>query len=441
MTKIGFITLGCPKNQVDSEMMLAKLSGCGDFELCDDPYLSDVIVINTCAFIEDAKKEAIETILEMAELKSEDPDKKIIVMGCLAERYKDEIKQAIPEADIIAGLGANGEIEELCRAAAGGEAFEKFPPKEEMPLEGERILTTPPYWAYLKISDGCDNRCSYCAIPGIRGPMRSREVSGIVQEAKKLAAEGVKELILVSQDTTRYGEDVYGVPMLPELLKMLAEIEDIKWIRLLYCYPDRISDKLLETIENEPKILNYIDIPVQHADGRVLSRMNRKGDKETLIALVKKIRSRLPDVVLRTTLMAGFPGESEEEFESLCEFVREARFDRLGCFPYSQEEGTPAAMMSDQVDEETRKRRAEIIMEEQDAIFEERLRGKIGSHAQVIVEGYDAYSDSYYGRTWMDAPEIDSAIKFTSGYELNDGDIVDVEIFDVIDFDFIGETV
>lgn len=441
LNKIGFISLGCPKNQVDSEMMLWKLQNAGDFEICDDVFDADIVIINTCAFIEDAKKEAIESILEMAEMKEEGTLKKIIVMGCLAQRYKEEIEKELPEVDVIAGIGANGDIVEICQSVIAGNSFQKYPLVRDMPLEGERLLTTPPYWAYLKIADGCSNNCSYCVIPSIRGPFRSRKMESVISEAEQLAENGVKELIIVAQDTTRYGEDIYGELKLPALLTELAKIEGIKWIRLLYCYPDRISNELLDVMANEPKVLNYIDMPVQHADGRILRAMNRRGDKGTLLDLIERIRARLPDAVLRTTLITGFPGEGEKEFETLCEFVEEAQFDRLGCFAYSQEEGTYAAGLPGQLDEEAKKRRAEIIMEKQYGIFSGKLESKISSTVEVVVEGYDGYNDCYFGRTWMDAPEIDSQISFTCGYALEDGEIVEVEIFDISDYDFIGEVV
>lgn len=441
MKRIGFISLGCSKNQVDSEMMLAKLQADGGFEISDDLYESDIIVINTCAFIEDAKKEAIENILEMAELKEEGAIEKIVVMGCLAERYREELQKEIPEIDIIAGIGANGDIVEICKSETEGATIQKYPSKLDMPIEGERLLTTPEYWAYLKIAEGCSNNCSYCVIPSIRGPFRSRTMESILDEASQLAEKGVKELIVIAQDTTRYGEDIYDELKLPALLKELVKIEGIQWIRLLYCYPERITDELLDVMAAEPKILNYIDMPIQHADENVLQAMNRKGSKAELLALIEKIREKLPDAVLRTTLITGFPGEGEEEFEALCEFVKEAKFDRLGCFSYSKEEGTPAADFENQVDEEVKVRRGEIIMEQQFEIFSEKLESKIGQTLSVIVEDYDPYSDSYLGRTWMDAPEIDSSINFTCGFPLENGDIVDVEIINVNDYDLIGEVV
>ncbi len=438
--KIGMVSLGCPKNQVDAEMMLARLEDAG-FQIVDDPYEAELVIVNTCGFIEDAKREAIDSILEMAQLKEDGTLKALVVTGCLAQRYQQEVLEEIPEIDALIGIGANGDIVKVCEAALEGAAQPSFPPREAMPLEGRRVLTTPPYWAYLKIADGCSNCCSYCAIPGIRGPFRSRRMERIVEEAQELAASGVKELILVAQDTTRYGEDLYGALMLPELLTRLCQVEGIEWIRLLYCYPERITDALLETIAREPKVLHYLDIPLQHCDAQILRRMNRSGSRESLAALIAKIRAQIPDIVLRTTVMTGFPGEDEAAFTELAEFVKEQRFDRLGCFAYSQEEGTAAAAFPDQVNEEVKQHRAELILQDQYDIVEANNRARIGKTFRAVVEDYDAYTDSYTGRTWMDAPEIDGTVRFTCGYPLNDGDFVDVEIFDVSDYDLIGEVV
>lgn len=438
--KVGLISLGCPKNQVDSEMMLSKLSAAG-YEIVDDAYSADIVVINTCGFIEDAKKEAIENILEMADLKKDGIIKKILVCGCLAQRYRDEVIKEMPEIDGIMGLGNNGDIVEMCDRVMKDETVSEFANKEEMPIEGERILSTPAHWAYLKIADGCSNCCSYCAIPMIRGRFRSRSEDSIVKEARKLAEGGVKELILIAQDVTRYGEDIYGEPRLAELLKKLTPIDGIEWIRLLYCYPDRITDELLDVMASEDKILNYIDLPLQHADGKVLKRMNRSGDKESLLKLIDKIRDKLPDAVIRTTFITGFPGEGEEEFNTLSEFVDEAQFDRLGCFAYSPEENTPAASFEDQVDDEIKQKRGEIIMEQQYDIFSYKQKQLIDTVQRCVVDGYDSYTDSYFGRTWRDAPEIDSAVFFTSSRELEEGDMVEVEIFDTKDYDLMGEVV
>lgn len=438
--KIGMISLGCPKNQVDAEIMLAKLAE-GGFEITNDVDGADAVIVNTCGFIEDAKKEAIENILDMAELKKEGVIGKIIVTGCLAERYKEEILSEIPEIDAVVGIGSNADICEVCRRALSGETVETFGEKTCLPLSGERLLTTPPWFAYLKIAEGCSNHCTYCAIPSIRGEFRSRPAEEILEEAKDLAKSGVKELIVVAQDTTRYGEDLYGKSALPALLKALSQIEELQWIRVLYCYPERISDELLEVMASSDKLLNYLDIPIQHADAGVLKAMNRKGDKESLLALLQKIRKKLPDAVLRTTLITGFPGETEEAFETLCEFVKEAQFDRLGCFAYSTEEGTPAALLPDQIDEEVRKERGEVVMEQQYRIFEAKNEALVGQILPTVVEGYDAYTDSYFGRTWRDAPDIDGQVHFTCGYELHEGDFVEVEIFEVQDYDLIGEVV
>ena len=437
---VGFISLGCPKNQVDAELMLSKVQNAG-FNIVDVAYEADVVVVNTCGFIEDAKKEAIDNILEMAELKNEGSIKKIIVTGCLAERYKEEIIKEFPEVDGVIGLGANGDIVSVINSVMNDESVEEFPDKEEMPLGGDRLLTTPQHWAYLKIADGCSNCCTYCAIPAIRGGFRSRPMDEIVAEAEKLVADGTKELIVIAQDTTRYGLDIYGELKLPELLRKLNEIDGLVWIRMLYCYPDRITEELIETMASCEKVLHYIDLPLQHADGRVLKAMNRTGDRESLEALIDRIREKMPDVVLRTTFITGFPGEDEESFNNLSEFIDDIMFDRLGCFAYSAEEGTPAAEMENQVDEEVRKHRADVIMEQQYDIFEYKQRKLIGTTIQCIVEGYDPYTDSYFGRTWKDAPEIDSVVYFTGIGDYNAGDIVDVEIFDINEYDLMGEIV
>lgn len=438
--KIGMISLGCPKNQVDAEVMLSKLAD-NDFEIVNDPADADVVIVNTCGFIEDAKKESIENILDMISYKEDYPEMKILVTGCLAERYQSEIFNEIPEVDGVIGIGANEDICEICDKLIKGEKAEAYPPKTDLKIEGDRILTTPPYSAYLKIAEGCSNHCTYCAIPGIRGEFRSRPSESILAEAKKLASEGVKELVVVAQDTTRYGEDLYGKNALVPLLRALSMVEGIEWIRLLYLYPERIDDALIDEIANNEKILKYMDIPLQHCSKNVLKRMNRHGDRETLTALLNKIRDRIDSVTIRTTFIAGFPGETEEEFNELCEFVEEMRFERMGCFAYSEEEGTPAAKLDGMLDSEIRAERAEIINERQNAILDEISESLIGKTLETIVEGYDSYSDSYYGRTTMDAPEIDTQINFVCGYELNDGDIVDVEIINIVEGVLTGEVV
>ncbi|MBQ6021504.1 MAG: 30S ribosomal protein S12 methylthiotransferase RimO [Clostridia bacterium] len=437
--KIGFISLGCPKNQVDSELMIKKLSDAG-YEMIDTPFGADVVIINTCGFIEAAKQEAIDNILEMGQYKEDGNVGHIIVIGCMAERYREEILKEMPEVDAVAGLGANGDIVEFVRQVLEEGRKESFPSNTGLPLSGERVLTTPEHWAYLKISDGCSNRCAYCAIPLIRGPFRSRPIEEIVTEAEALAKDGVKELIVIAQDTTRYGLDLYGELKLPELLRRLDKISGLKWIRPLYCYPDRITDELLETIKNSEKVLHYIDLPLQHASGRILKAMNRTGDRQSLTALIGKIKSYLPDCVLRTTFITGFPGETDEDFDELSEFIDDICFDRLGCFAYSREENTPAYDMPDQVDTALAEHRGEVLMEQQYRIFEENQTLQIGKTVECVVEDYDGWSDSYGGRTWMDAPEIDSTIRFVSRRELEIGDFVQVRITGTNDVDLIGET-
>lgn len=437
--KIGMISLGCPKNQVDAEHMLALMDAEG-WEIVDYVDGCDAVIVNTCGFIDDAKKEAIENILDMVELKKEGVISKIIVTGCLAERYKDEIVKEIPEVDAVIGIGANADIIKTVEEVMSGvDTIENYPPQCDLPLEGQRILTTPQYWAYLKIGEGCSNRCTYCTIPSIRGNMRSRSMENVIDEAKQLAESGVKELILIAQDTTSYGLDLYGELKLPELLNELCKIDSIEWIRLLYCYPDRITDELIETMKNQEKVVNYIDLPLQHADDKILKAMNRRGDQALIRNVISKLRAEIPDVVIRTTFIVGFPGEGEEEFETLAEFVNEIEFDRLGVFTFSPQEGTPAFDMEDQVDEDIKTRRGEVIMQDQYSIMEEKNNEKIGKTYRVVVEDYDGYSDSYTGRTYMDAPEIDGLVKFTSHKDLDIGDFVDVEIFDVEDYDLIGE--
>lgn len=433
------ISLGCPKNQVDAEHMLALIDEQG-WEIVDCVDGCDVVIVNTCGFIDDAKKEAIENILDVADMKKEGLVKRIIVTGCLAQLYKDEILKEIPEVDSVIGIGANGDIISVINDVMSGVGtVQLYPPQEELPLDGQRILTTPEHWAYLKIGEGCSNHCTYCTIPKIRGKMRSREMENIISEAKQLAELGVKELIIVAQDTTSYGLDLYGELKLPELLNRLCEIDSIEWIRLLYCYPDRITDELIETIKNQEKICNYIDLPLQHADDRILKAMNRRGNQQLIRDVISKLRNEIPDVVIRTTFIVGFPGEGNEEFETLAEFVNEIEFDRMGCFTFSAQEGTPAFEMENQVEDEDKIRRGEILMSDQYEITEDKNNQKIGNTYKVIVEDYDPYTDSYTGRSYMDAPDIDGLVKFTSSKELENGDFVDVKIFSFDEYDLIGE--
>lgn len=433
------VSLGCSKNQVDAERMLYLLKNDG-FAFYTDPALCDVVIVNTCGFIEDAKKESIENILEFVSLKEEGRIKLIVITGCLAERYRDEVAREIPEADVILGIGSNADIAGAIRTALGGEKVVRFGEKTALDLEGDRVLANMPYFAYLKVAEGCDNRCSYCAIPLIRGGFRSRRLEDIVAEAQTLADRGVTELNVVAQDTTRYGEDLYGKLMLPELLAELCKIEKLHWVRVLYCYPERITDELLAVMAREPKIVKYMDIPVQHASGRVLKAMNRRGDRASLTALMEKIRRQIPGVTLRTTMITGFPGETEEDFTELCEFVREVRFDRLGCFAYSREEDTPAADLPDQLDEETKLHRAEVVMETQMDIAAEGSARRVGKTIEVLCEGFDRIAESWYGRSAMDAPDIDTKVFFTSTMPVKPGDYVPVLIEDTLDYDLIGIT-
>ena len=438
MYKVSMVSLGCPKNQVDAEMMLYSLKQAG-FELCSEEAQADAIIINTCGFIEDAKAEAIENILEAARYKEEGNLKALIVTGCLAERYKDDVTEEIPEVDVCVGIGSNSKIAEIVKNAIEGNAQNSFGEKTDLDLNGKRILGGMPFTAYLKVADGCDNCCTYCAIPKIRGRLRSRTIEDCVAEARELAAQGVRELIVVAQDTTAYGADIYGEPKLAELLKELCRVDGIHWIRTLYTYPDKITDELLDVIASEEKLVKYLDIPLQHVNGEILKKMNRKGDKESLIKLIQKIRTKIPDITLRTTFITGFPGETEEQFCELCEFVKETRFDRLGCFTYSAEEDTIAAEMPDQVDEQTKVSRMENIMDMQTLIAAEKNEEKIDSVIETLIEGWDDYIKCYFGRTTGDAPEVDGKIFFMSSRPLVIGDFVRVQINDCIEYDLLGE--
>lgn len=440
MYKISMVSLGCPKNQVDAEMMLYSLKQAG-FEIGVPEAEADAIIINTCGFIEDAKSEAIENIIEAAQYKTDGNCKAIVVTGCLAERYRDDVTEEIPEADVCVGIGSNGNIAEIVKNAIEGKAQNSYGAKEDLDLNGKRILGGWPYTAYLKVGDGCDNCCTYCAIPKIRGRMRSRKIEDCVAEARELAAGGVRELIVVAQDTTAYGTDLYGESKLCDLLSELCKIDGIEWIRTLYTYPERITDELLELIASEEKLVKYLDIPIQHANGEILKRMNRRGDKDSLLALVKKIRAKVPNITLRTTLITGFPGETEEHYEELHNFVRESRFDRLGCFTYSAEEGTIAAEFKDQVDEQTKQDRAEHIMETQLDIASACNEAKIGTVQKVLIEGWDDYIKCYYGRSEADAPEIDGKVFFMAKEQLLIGDFVDVQINDILEYDLLGEQI
>lgn len=436
--KVGMISLGCPKNQVDGELMLEKLNKAG-FEIAPAIEDSDIMIINTCGFIEDAKREAIETILEVAEYKTAGLISAIIVTGCLAERYQEEIVKEIPEVDSVIGIGADKDIVKICQKAAVGISTVFFPDKKLLPLEGDRMLSTPPHWAYLKLSDGCDNKCSYCAIPGIRGSYIERPMESIVAEAEQLASQGVKEVILIAQDTTKYGLALYGEYKLAELLKKLVKIDGIEWFRLFYCYPDRVTDELIDVIANEEKICSYIDIPLQHCNADVLKAMNRAGSYESLKNFLTKMKNRIPELSLRTTFMVGFPGESEEQFEELCKFIKDIEFDKMGCFAFSPEEDTPAFDFENQVDDNIKKRRAEVIMDIQYSITENANKRKIGNTYKVIIDGYE--NGSYIGRSYLDSPEIDSGIIIKSDKKHNSGEFINVKITDYDGYDLIGEEI
>ena len=436
--KIAVVSLGCPKNQVDAEQMLYLLQQDG-FEITSVEAEADAIIVNTCGFIEEAKSEAIENILEAAQYKKDGNCKAVIVTGCLAERYRDDVTEEIPEADVVVGIGANKDIAKIVRDAINKKCENHYGEKWELDLNCKRILGGYPFSAYLKIADGCNNCCTYCAIPMIRGKMRSRKIEDVVAEARELALNGVKELIVVAQDTTAYGTDLYGESKLPELLCELSKIEEIKWIRTLYTYPEKITDELIDTVAETEKLVKYFDIPLQHVNGEVLKRMNRRGNKETIKELIDKIRTKIPEVTLRTTFITGFPGESEEQFTELHEFVKEARFDRLGCFAYSAEEDTPAANFEDQIDGQTKQDRMELIMADQMTIAAEKNEEKIGKVVTVLIEGYDNYIRCYFGRSEADAPEIDGKVFFLSNEPLKIGDFVKVQINDCMEYDLLGE--
>lgn len=440
MYKVSMVSLGCPKNQVDAEAMLYSLKTAG-FEIGVEESQADVIIINTCGFIEDAKAEAIENILEAAQYKTDGNCKALIVTGCLAERYRDDVTMEIPEVDVCVGIGSNREIADIVNKALQGNFQNSYGEKNLLDLNSERILGGQPFSTYLKVSDGCDNCCTYCAIPMIRGRMRSRKIEDCVAEARALAERGVKELTVVAQDTTAYGMDIYGKPMLAELLEELCKVEGLHWIRTLYTYPERISDELLNLLAREKKLVKYLDIPLQHVNGQVLKRMNRRGDLQSLTKLVEKIRATVPDITLRTTLITGFPGERQEQFEELVGFVKDMKFDRLGCFTYSAEEDTIAAGFNDQVPQQVKIDRMELIMQEQLTIAENKTQSKIGSVQEVLIEGWDDYIKCYYGRTQADAPEVDGKVFFMAGRQLKIGEFVKVRINDTLEYDLLGELI
>lgn len=439
--KAGIVSLGCAKNQVDAEMLLFTLKNRG-FTIVSDPADADAVIVNTCGFIESSKQESIDEIIELGKLKREGTIKAIIVTGCLAERYQNEITKQLYEVDAAIGIGANEKIADVVLDALNGKKTELFPDKSLLPLEGGRVQSTPPYTAYLKVAEGCDNCCTYCAIPLIRGHFRSRKPEDVINEAKMLAQSGVKELNVIAQDTTRYGEDLLGEPYLAKLLKELCKIDGFKWIRVLYCYPDRVTDELIDTIAQEEKIVKYIDIPLQHCNGEVLKNMNRHGNRESLTELINKIKAKIPNVVLRSTFITGFPGETENQFEELAEFAAEVKFQRLGCFAYSKEEDTKAALMENQIDEEIKQKRADIIMEHQQSVMADYCESLIDKEIEVLVEGFDKLAECFYGRSYADAPEVDGCVFFTApSRKPKAGEFVKVKISDYMGCDPIGEIV
>ena len=438
MTKVGFISLGCSKNLVDTEVMLRTLHDAG-FEITPDETEAEIIIINTCGFIESAKQESIDNILDAAKLREWGKCKHIIATGCLVERYREEVMGELPEVDALVGVGSLDDIADACRAVMRGEKYTSFKDKNTSKLGGERILTTEEHTAYLKIAEGCDNKCTYCAIPMIRGKMRSRTIEDIVAEARDLEALGVKELNLIAQDTSRYGLDLYGELSLARLVREITEKTNIPWIRLLYCYPDKITDELIDELRDNPRLVKYLDIPIQHISDSVLSRMNRHGGSELIRSTVKKLRESVPGIVLRTTAMVGFPGESEDDFVALCEFIKEAKFDRFGAFTYSDEEGTAAAELDSKIDEQTKQDRYDILMQTQLTVTEDLSLQRVGMELTVICEGFDTVAEVYYGRSYADAPDVDGRVYFSSKKKLAAGEFVTVKITEAVDYDLVGE--
>ena len=436
--KILFVSLGCDKNLVDSEMMLGLLAK-SSYEFTDDEREADVVVINTCCFINDAKEESINTILEMAELKKIGAIESLIVTGCLAQRYKEEIQAEIPEVDAILGTMAIDEIAKTLEEVGQGIRTNRYKSLDEKPLTGvDRVVTTGGHYAYLKIAEGCDKHCTYCIIPKVRGNYRSVPMEDLVQEAEKLAEQGVRELILVAQETTLYGVDLYGHKSLSELLHRLCEISGLYWIRILYCYPEEIDGALIETIRQEKKICHYLDLPIQHASDRILRRMGRRTDREQLEQTIGRLRQEIPDICLRTTLITGFPGETQEDHEQLLDFIDRMEFDRLGVFPYSQEEDTPAALMEDQIEEEVKQQRFAELMELQQEIAFAAAQDMVGKVVTAVIEGKVVDENAYVARTYKDAPGVDGLLFVNTGRELLTGDFVKVKVNGVYEYDLMG---
>lgn len=437
--KILFISLGCDKNLVDTEVMLGMLASRG-YEMTNDEQEADIIVINTCCFIHDAKEESIQNILEMAEYKKNGSAKALIVTGCMAERYRQEILDEIPEVDEVLGTTAYDRILDAVDAALAGQHEVMTADLDALPLpETKRLVTTGGHFTYLKIAEGCDKHCTYCIIPKIRGNFRSVPMERLLKEAQDLAEQGVKELILVAQETTLYGKDLYGEKSLPKLLRELCKISGIRWIRILYCYPEEITDELIQVMKEEPKICHYLDLPIQHANDTILKRMGRRTSKQELIDIVQKLRKEIPDICLRTTLITGFPGETQEQHEEVMEFIDTLEFDRLGAFTYSPEEDTPAATFEDQIDEEVKEDRQADIMELQQEIAFDKAEDMIGREVLVMIEGKVADENTYVGRTYRDAPNVDGLIFINTDVELISGDFAKVKVTGALDYDLIGE--
>lgn len=437
--KILFISLGCDKNLVDTEVMLGLLASRG-YEMTDDETEADIIVINTCCFIHDAKEESIQNILEMAEYKKEGKVKALIVTGCLAERYRQEILDEIPEVDEVLGTTAYDRILDAVDMALEGKQEVMLSDLDALPLpDTKRLVTTGGHFAYLKIAEGCDKHCTYCIIPKIRGNFRSVPMERLVNEARNLAEQGVKELILVAQETTLYGKDLYGEKSLHRLVRELCKISGIRWIRILYCYPEEITDELIQVMKEEPKVCHYLDLPIQHASNAILKRMGRRTSKQELVEIIGKLRKEIPDICLRTTLITGFPGETQEQHEELMEFVDEMEFDRLGVFTYSPEEGTPAAEIPDQIDEELKEDRQAELMELQQEIAFDNAERMVGQEVLVMIEGKVADENAYVGRTYRDAPNVDGLIFINTDEELISGDFARVKVTGALDYDLIGE--
>ena len=447
--KAAFVSLGCPKNQLDSEVMISKLAESG-IEIVEEDIHADVVVVNTCAFIQSAKEEAIENILDVAWLKKNKNLRGIVVTGCLVSRYGDEILKELPEVDAICGVGNLDDIvaavtyayENGSKEIESDKKFRAISAPEAQLLGGDRAVSDPSSSVYLKISEGCDNRCTYCVIPSIRGKFRSRPMEDVVAEAKELVGLGAKEIILISQDTTRYGIDLYGEFRLAALLRELCRIDGLHWIRLLYCYPDEITDELIDTVASEEKIVKYIDMPIQHISDSILKAMNRRGDGALVRDTVSRLRKKIPDLILRTTVIVGFPGETKENFAELCEYLKEAKFDRLGVFTYSAEEGTPAARIKEgKVPEKTKEHRMDVIMKNQMSIHEKNNQKFVGKTLEVLTEGYDIPSGVHAGRSYADAPDIDGKVFFPAPRSLEAGRFVKVKITDAVEYDLFGELV